>query len=123
MYIFTLNPSELQHVSICLDILALLSIYVCSMFIIPHKLPPTWAVRSFEKSVNIYQSARRNVQENWIVINAAVRTSYPALHKITFCVVILVTAAYSIRSRNVVCGQTCRLAHMASIPLSSCRYK
>jgi len=64
------------------------------MFIIPHKLLlKMWAVVSFKKSVNIYQSARRNVQENWVVINAAVRNSYPALHKITFWAAILVTAA------------------------------
>jgi hypothetical protein len=97
------------------------------MFIIPHKLPllllTMWAVRSFEKSVNIYQSTRRNVKENWVFINAALRNSYPALHKITFCAAILVTAAYSICSTNVVCGQTCGLGHMASIPFSSCRYK
>lgn len=124
---FTLNPSELHHVSIYLDILKLLSTYVCSMFAIPHKLSllllTMWVVRSFEKSVNIYQSARRNVQENWVVINASVRNSYPALHKITFSAAILVTTAYSIDSRNFVCGQTCGLAHMAFIPLSSCRYK
>lgn len=102
-------------------------LHVCSMFIIPHKLPllllTMLAVSSFEKPVNIYQSAGRNVQENWVVINAAVRISYPALHEITFCAAILVTAAYSICSRNVTCGQTCRLGHMASILFSSCRYK
>lgn len=127
MYIFALSPSELLHVSIYLDILKLLSTYICSMFIIPQNLPllllTMWAIRSFEKSVNINQSARRNVQENWFFINAAVRNSYPALHKITFCAAILVTAAYSICNRNAVCGQTCGLGHMASIPFSSCRYK
>lgn len=39
MYIFAFNPSELLHVSIYLDILKLLSTYVCSMFIIPQNLP------------------------------------------------------------------------------------
>lgn len=66
-----------------------------------------WAVRSSENSVNtcIHQSLGRNVQESWVVINAAERISYPALHKITFCAVILVPAAETwCAHRHAVCA-------------------